>query len=373
MSTASELEYIQFGDILFSSALALLYYDHLLTLDAEIKLIWKRSRNSSRYLFLFNRYLAFFGNIAAAYPVYSSSLTLSVRIWNFTGILILRVNRYKHYFTVNGGGPKMAIGWEGILLLDTILFALTLWKGYHHRLPIGTNRLGVSLFAVVVRDGSIYFFIVASLNLANIISFYTPGRLQGNFSNFVGCISVTLMSRMMLDLHEAAEMGIYTTNAHALTQDIWVDREIQGVLSVLKITTLSSDTVAQSHSHFPPITLILCRSSRRVCLKVQVLPRRRRRADKHATPGQVASSGAESTEDEGLKKDRGDEADRKILTYRWYLIKIGGRRFHMTTDRNLARVPLNALRTLLRYRGPSVNWKSQSNRNWESETLKFRQ
>lgn len=39
-----------------------------------------------------------------------------------------------------------------------------------------------------------------------------------------GSISVTLMSRMMLDLHEAAEMGIYTTNAHALTQDIWVDR-----------------------------------------------------------------------------------------------------------------------------------------------------
>ncbi|KAJ3865355.1 hypothetical protein EV359DRAFT_80578 [Lentinula novae-zelandiae] len=65
---------------------------------------------------------------------------------------------------------------------------------------------------------------MASLNLVNIISFYTPGRLQGNFSNFVGCISVTLMSRMMLDLHEAAEMGIYTTNAHALTQDIWVDR-----------------------------------------------------------------------------------------------------------------------------------------------------
>ncbi|KAH7878843.1 uncharacterized protein C8R40DRAFT_1066612 [Lentinula edodes] len=246
----------QFGDILFSSALALLYYDHLLTLDAEIKLIWKRSRNSSRYLFLFNRYLAFFGNIAAAYPVYSSSLTLSscrylvlyhrifialtqaivtgiliLRVWFlvcFLGVLALGTATSIILVTVNGlntsnltGGPKMAIGWEGILLLDTILFALTLWKGYHHRLPIGTNRLGVSLFAVVVRDGSIYFFIVASLNLANIISFY---RLQGNFSNFVGCISVTLMSRMMLDLHEAAEMGIYTTNAHALTQDIWVDR-----------------------------------------------------------------------------------------------------------------------------------------------------
>ncbi|KAJ3905901.1 hypothetical protein F5879DRAFT_921065 [Lentinula edodes] len=243
----------QFGDILFSSALGAFnllsqfIIHNLEPVDAEIKLIWKRSRNSSRYLFLFNRYLAFFGNIAAAYPVYSSSLTLSrifialtqaivtgiliLRVWFlvcFLGVLALGTATSIILVTVNGlntsnltGGPKMAIGWEGILLLDTILFALTLWKGYHHRLPIGTNRLGVSLFAVVVRDGSIYFFIVASLNLANIISFY---RLQGNFSNFVGCISVTLMSRMMLDLHEAAEMGIYTTNAHALTQDIWVDR-----------------------------------------------------------------------------------------------------------------------------------------------------
>ncbi|KAJ4479726.1 hypothetical protein C8J55DRAFT_489364 [Lentinula edodes] len=275
MSTASELEYIQFGDILFSSALGAFnllsrFIMHILEpIDAEIRLIWKRSRNSSRYLFLFNRYLAFFGNIAAAYPVFSSSLTLS-RIFIaltqaiVTGILILRVYALygcRRWFlvcflgvlalgtatsiilvTVNGlntsnltslsqgcrnvsEGAKMAIGWEGILLLDTILFALTLLKGYHHRLPIGTSRLGVSLFAVVVRDGSIYFFIMASLNLVNIISFYTPGRLQGNISNFVGCTSVTLMSRMMLDLHEAAELGIYTTNAHALTQDIWVNRD----------------------------------------------------------------------------------------------------------------------------------------------------
>ncbi|KAJ3813463.1 hypothetical protein F5876DRAFT_63123 [Lentinula aff. lateritia] len=226
MSTVSGLEYIQFGDILFSSALALLYYDHLLTLDAEIRLIWKRSRNSSRYLFLFNRYLAFFGNIAAAYPVYSSSLTLSNIHSADAG--------YSHC-----AGAKMAIGWEGILLLDTILFALTLWKGYHHRLPIGTNRLGVSLFAVVVRDGSIYFFIMASLNLVNIISFYASQvnysallpidpflrHLDGYKATSLILLDVTLMSRMMLDLHEAAEMGIYTTNAHALTQDIWVNRD----------------------------------------------------------------------------------------------------------------------------------------------------
>ncbi|KAJ4470177.1 hypothetical protein J3R30DRAFT_3712028 [Lentinula aciculospora] len=119
----------------------------------------------------------------------------------------------------------MAVGWEGILLIDTILFALTLWKAYHSRLPVGTSRVGVSLFAVVVRDGSVYFLIIASLNLVNIVSFYIPGRFQGNISAFVGCLSVTLMSRMMLDLHEAADPGIYTMHAssnYILSQDVWV-------------------------------------------------------------------------------------------------------------------------------------------------------
>ncbi|KAJ3753444.1 hypothetical protein EV360DRAFT_87788 [Lentinula raphanica] len=70
----------------------------------------------------------------------------------------------------------MAIGWEGILLFDMILFAMTLWKAYQNRgsTPyIGNKR--VSTFSLLVRDGAVYFLIIASLNLANIISFHIPG------------------------------------------------------------------------------------------------------------------------------------------------------------------------------------------------------
>ncbi|KAJ3825715.1 hypothetical protein F5880DRAFT_1550247, partial [Lentinula raphanica] len=72
-----------------------------------------------------------------------------------------------------------ALGWEGILLLDTILFVLTLWKAYHSHLPASTSRVGVSLFVVIVRDGEV----IASLNLINIISYY---RIQGNLSSLIG-------------------------------------------------------------------------------------------------------------------------------------------------------------------------------------------
>ncbi|KAJ3970462.1 hypothetical protein EV361DRAFT_282495 [Lentinula raphanica] len=104
-------------------------------------------------------------------------------------------------------GATMAIGWEGILLFDMILFAMTLWKAYQNRgsTPyIGNKR--VSTFSLLVRDGAVYFLIIASLNLANIISFHIPGRFQGNFSALMGCLSVTLVSHMMLALHKAASL-----------------------------------------------------------------------------------------------------------------------------------------------------------------------
>ncbi|KAF5381416.1 hypothetical protein D9757_009081 [Collybiopsis confluens] len=269
MTLAPEFESVQLADMMFSSALGFLYYDHLLTLDAEIRLIWTRPKNTSRYLFFFNRYFAFVGNILAAISLYSTPFSMSVcRTFELchsifltltqglvTSLLALRV--YALYgcnkiflFVAMGGillgifasvtiaiinknspsesttsyeqgchvleshteASHTAIAWECIVVLDTLLFLATLWKAYQYRLRPDVARLGVSLFAVVVRDGSIYFLIMASLNLVNIISYYTPGRVQGNLASFVSCLSVTLMSRMMLGLHEAADGGIYTNH-----------------------------------------------------------------------------------------------------------------------------------------------------------------
>ncbi|KIK52290.1 hypothetical protein GYMLUDRAFT_265491 [Collybiopsis luxurians FD-317 M1] len=293
MLSITQFESIQLANIMFSSALGFLYYDHLLTLDAEVRLIWTRPKNMSRYLFFINRYLSFFGNIVSAVSLFSTSLSVS-RCRSFelfheifltftqglvTSLLTLRVyalygcnkiflsvvlglivlgviasvcisilNRNSpsesttsfhqgcHVLLSRDGAAKTAVAWEGILGVDTVLFLATLWKAYHNRLRPDVASLGVSLFAIVVRDGSIYFLIITSLNLANIISFYVsipsfsipsspslpssnivlllstqiPGRIQGNLSSFVSCFSVTLMSRMMLDLHEAADGGIYT-------------------------------------------------------------------------------------------------------------------------------------------------------------------
>ncbi|KAE9391893.1 hypothetical protein BT96DRAFT_291426 [Gymnopus androsaceus JB14] len=114
---------------------------------------------------------------------------------------------------------KTAIGWEGLFLFDLLLFSMTVRKAYQMRREseVNTGKMGGSLFSVVVRDGSIYFFIMALANLVNIITFYIPGPfLKGTLAPFAGCLSVTLMSRLMLNLHEAANGGLYVSYSDTL-------------------------------------------------------------------------------------------------------------------------------------------------------------
>ncbi|KAF8890463.1 hypothetical protein BD779DRAFT_1517895 [Infundibulicybe gibba] len=78
----------------------------------------------------------------------------------------------------------------------------------HRRLPM------ITLF---LRDGGIYFAVMALANLANILTFYFCGPfLQGGLSTFSSSISVTMMSRFMLNLHETANIGIFSTHITTL-------------------------------------------------------------------------------------------------------------------------------------------------------------
>ncbi|KAF5385591.1 hypothetical protein D9757_006752 [Collybiopsis confluens] len=71
----------------------------------------------------------------------------------------------------------VVIGWEMLFLYDSLLFILTLRKAHQAwRLTPGLQYFrGTSLFAVVVRDGTIYFAIMALCNLMNVVAFYVSG------------------------------------------------------------------------------------------------------------------------------------------------------------------------------------------------------
>ncbi|KIY52800.1 hypothetical protein FISHEDRAFT_55766 [Fistulina hepatica ATCC 64428] len=110
----------------------------------------------------------------------------------------------------------IASAWEALFVYDSILFGFTLYRSYKETSrPLPPNRQftrGSRLISVIIRDGAIYFAVMALCNLGNILTFYLgPPMLRGTLSTFASCMAVTLISRLMLNLHKVAREGIMTT------------------------------------------------------------------------------------------------------------------------------------------------------------------
>ncbi|KAG6906442.1 hypothetical protein DXG01_013925 [Tephrocybe rancida] len=116
---------------------------------------------------------------------------------------------------------RLAGAWEALFVYDSILFTLTMVKTWKNRseFTLNPSQSGtVSIIYLIFRDGAIYFAVMALANLANILTFYFCGPfMRGGLSTFASGISVTMMSRLMLNLHENADTGIYSTTRTNLT------------------------------------------------------------------------------------------------------------------------------------------------------------
>ncbi|KAL7284076.1 hypothetical protein ACG7TL_001354 [Trametes sanguinea] len=171
------------------AGVAVLYYDFFLTFGEEYVRVWKNPRTISSILFGLNRYLPILGDIA-------------VNTGNF------------HIFPNEQGAIRLAVSWESLFAFDLMIFTLTVCKTfrerYRHRITSGRH----DIISLILRDGALYFAVMASVNFANTLTFYflesslPPAMrqplLRGCLSTFASSISVTMMSRLMLNLHSSA-------------------------------------------------------------------------------------------------------------------------------------------------------------------------
>ncbi|KAJ7106700.1 hypothetical protein C8R44DRAFT_987313 [Mycena epipterygia] len=110
---------------------------------------------------------------------------------------------------------RLAGAWEAQLVCDTLVFALTVRRAYIQRRT--SPRWTGTLVETMVTDGAMYFGMIVIANLANLTTFYTGDILLSGFlSWFTTSLSVTLLSRLMLNLHEAAEIGIETAEPNSV-------------------------------------------------------------------------------------------------------------------------------------------------------------
>ncbi|KAL5498712.1 hypothetical protein ACEPAH_2067 [Sanghuangporus vaninii] len=235
-------------------AFAILYYDYLLTFEEEVRFFWRRRKaNSVTILFFLNRYLSIFGVIPVilqsfrswsdkgcdalqkfhqffsvlvqiivgiiliirTYALYERNVKIAIIMAIFAFIVVcigvwailgkssvvegpfdLSYMLGCHPLIAREGAIRLAAAWGGLLLFDSVIFTLTLvkaiaiWK-------LGTRRL----FHVLVRDGTIYYLVLAMANLSNILTFLIgEPALRGVSTTFANAISVTMLSRLMLNL-----------------------------------------------------------------------------------------------------------------------------------------------------------------------------
>ncbi|KAJ6550126.1 hypothetical protein B0H19DRAFT_1264988 [Mycena capillaripes] len=118
----------------------------------------------------------------------------------------------------------MAIPWEALFFYDVLIFSLLFYKSDRTRRDSGVRWKEIPLLNLLIRDGSIYFALMASVNLANILTSYIAEPLLVSFlSTFASNMSVTMMSRLMLNLHAVESAGIFSTSAPTTTETTELD------------------------------------------------------------------------------------------------------------------------------------------------------
>ncbi|KAJ6613161.1 hypothetical protein B0H10DRAFT_2222475 [Mycena sp. CBHHK59/15] len=237
--------------------ISVMYWDHLITLDTEIGLLWKRTKSASAYWFFVIRYGAFVTNIPVTVfsfhtlkPKVVVCTVMILRIWALydrsvrillflfgTGACIIALILWSvqgqhsesadsipgcHVSISRSTAHHFAGTWEALFFFDALIFALTLCKTWRRG-----RDAHMPLHMLILRDGAMYFAGMALANLCNIITFYvrTPPSsalpsnqttnnpqmagpiLRGSLSTFASCVSVTMMARLMLNLHAEAEAG----------------------------------------------------------------------------------------------------------------------------------------------------------------------
>ncbi|KAJ6571478.1 hypothetical protein B0H19DRAFT_1130076 [Mycena capillaripes] len=264
MDESSTVRALRLQNELHLVSITFLYFDHALSFSDEVRFLWRKAKTRSTYYFFVNRYLAFFGGAVITvfrFVAVPTSVCTHVNLFRQVLLVInqclvcllltLRIyalyGRDKRVYVgmlgfgagllgiscwalvgKNGAQEPNAIGchidnsqrlgiyiavpWEALLVYDVVIFLALFYKSFQTRADSPTLRWHSPLLTLLIRDGAIYFVIMALMNLANILTFYIAGPLlRGCLSTMASCMSVTLASRLMLNLHSMDRTGIFST------------------------------------------------------------------------------------------------------------------------------------------------------------------
>ncbi|KAG2151162.1 uncharacterized protein EDB93DRAFT_297523 [Suillus bovinus] len=119
--------------------------------------------------------------------------------------------------------------WVAMFIYELLIFVLTVFRTWKTRgLPRFSLISRKDILDVIFHDGVIYFAGMALVNLPNTLTYFSgPDIIIGNLNAFTTCISVTLISRLMLNLHKCIDTGILSTSAETGSDVLTTEVDIE--------------------------------------------------------------------------------------------------------------------------------------------------
>lgn len=102
------------------------------------------------------------------------------------------------------------LGWVTLLAYELLIFVLTVYRICKTRgLSLAMSRRNI--LDIIFQDGAMYFAVMTLFNIPNILTYYCGSNTtRGSLATFTSCMSVTLISRLMLNLHKSVDAGIFS-------------------------------------------------------------------------------------------------------------------------------------------------------------------
>jgi len=242
-------------------ATVILIYDYALTFSREVRAFWWTPLSSIKILYFLNRYLSLFTAVPLFITSFLPSTGSSTKrchalsllhsivlalIQLIAAVVLLMRTRALYegsrkvlislttalvvvfglaiYLSLSGhsGGSvpfsagcislstkdssnRLAIAWGLSTLYDTCIFAMTVYKSFEMRVNGDQVLSAQPVVRLILRDGTLYFALLFSANLVNILTYLLGDSLsRGIGSTLANNISATMINRLMIHLREHA-------------------------------------------------------------------------------------------------------------------------------------------------------------------------
>ncbi|KAG2124176.1 hypothetical protein DEU56DRAFT_983631 [Suillus clintonianus] len=110
---------------------------------------------------------------------------------------------------------RIGLAWMAEFVFELLIFILTVYRVCKTRgllqLSLFTRR---NMIDIIFYDGVMYFGAMALVNIPNILAYYSgPVATRGTLATLSSCISVTLISRLVLNLHKSTDASTFSIPA----------------------------------------------------------------------------------------------------------------------------------------------------------------